>query len=157
MDRRARSDSDQRFSFITRRSGSTEAVEFFNVLTSADLLKTTKASLTSQRERLYPPTVTRSMFMRQTLEAEAFFQKSVNSQATQRAAAVPTHLGVGRLQRHHRMRHHWPYAHLAPRACRYTSGAQPAPQSPPLGACACLAALQGGQARSAARFSKPKH
>ena len=35
MDRKARSDLHQRRSRITRRSGSTEAVEFFNVLTSA--------------------------------------------------------------------------------------------------------------------------
>jgi hypothetical protein len=35
-----------------------------------------------------------------------------------RAAAVPAYLGVGRLQRHGRMGHHWTPAHRAPPACR---------------------------------------
>ena len=74
MDRRARSDLHQRRSRITRRSGSTEAVEFFNVLTSAELLETTEALLPVHRERLYPPTTTLSIFMRQTLEADASCQ-----------------------------------------------------------------------------------
>ena len=38
------------------------------------------------RERLYPPTVTLSMFMRQTLEADGSCQKAVNGWAAQRAA-----------------------------------------------------------------------
>ena len=50
MDRKARSDLHQRRSRITRRSGSTEAVEFFNVLTSAELLETTEALLPVHRE-----------------------------------------------------------------------------------------------------------
>ena len=70
MDRKARSDLHQRRSRIARRSKSTEAVEFFNVLSSEELLQTTEALLPEHRERLYPPTVTLSMFMRQTLEAE---------------------------------------------------------------------------------------
>ena len=86
MDRRARSDLHQRRGRITRRSGSTQAVEFFNVLTSAQLLQTTEALLPAHRERLYPPTVTLSMFMRQTLEADASCQKAVNGWAAQRAA-----------------------------------------------------------------------
>ena len=53
---------------ITRRSGSIEAVEFFNVLNRVELLETTEASLPVHRERLYSPTTTLSMFMRQTLE-----------------------------------------------------------------------------------------
>ena len=43
MDRKARSDLHQRRSRITRRPGSTEAVEFFNVLTSAQVLETTES------------------------------------------------------------------------------------------------------------------
>jgi len=54
---------------ITRRSGSIESVEFFNVLNSVELLETTEASLPVHRERLYPPATTLSMFMRQSLEA----------------------------------------------------------------------------------------
>jgi hypothetical protein len=60
-------------------------VEFFNVLTSAQLLETTEALLPEHRERLYPPTVTLSMFMRQVLEADGSCQKAVNGWAAQRA------------------------------------------------------------------------
>jgi hypothetical protein len=56
------------------------------VLTSKELLQTTEALLPEHRERLYPPTVTLSMFMRQTLEADASCQKAVNGWAAQRAA-----------------------------------------------------------------------
>ena len=58
MDRKARAICinavHQRRRRITRRPGSTEAVEFFNVLTSAELLETTEALLPVHRERLYP-------------------------------------------------------------------------------------------------------
>jgi hypothetical protein len=86
MDRRAHSDLHQRRSKIERRANSTEAVEFFNLLTSAELLETTEALLPEHRERLYPPTVTLSMFMRQVLEADGSCQKAVNGWAAQRAA-----------------------------------------------------------------------
>ena len=86
MDRKAQSDLHQRRSRIARRSKSTEAVEFFNVLTSQELLQTTEALLPEHRERLYPPTVTLSMFMRQTLEADGSCQKAVNGWTAQRAA-----------------------------------------------------------------------
>jgi hypothetical protein len=78
MDREARSVLHQRRSSIGRRARSTEAVEFFNVLTSPELLQTTDALLHEHRERLYPPTVTLSMFMRQVLEADGLRQKAVN-------------------------------------------------------------------------------
>jgi hypothetical protein len=86
MDRKVRGDLHQRRSRITRRSESTEAVDFFNVLTSEELLQSTESLLPKHRERLYPPTVTLSMFMRQTLEADASCQKAVNGWAAQRAA-----------------------------------------------------------------------
>lgn len=86
MDRKARIDLHQRRSRIERRSGSTEAVEFFNVLTSDALLHTTEALLPEHREPLYPPTVALSMFMRQTLEADGSCQKAVNGWAAPRAA-----------------------------------------------------------------------
>ena len=86
MDRNAQSVLHQRCSSIGRRARSTQAVEFFNVLTSSELLETTEASLPEHRERLYPPTVTLSMFMRQVLEADGSCQKSVNGWAAQRAA-----------------------------------------------------------------------
>lgn len=63
-----------------------QAVEFFNILTSPQLLATTDAWLPAHRERLYPPTVTLSLFMRQALEEDASCQKAVNEWAAQRAA-----------------------------------------------------------------------
>lgn len=86
MDRNAQSVLHQRRRSIGRRARSTEAVEFFNVLTSRELLDTTEALLPEHRERLYPPTVTLSMFMRQVLEADGSCQKAVNGWAAQRAA-----------------------------------------------------------------------
>ena len=64
----------------------TQALEFFNVLTSPELFETTEAVLPKHRERLYPPTVALSMFMRQVLEADGSCQKAVNGWAAQRAA-----------------------------------------------------------------------
>jgi hypothetical protein len=86
MDRKAQSDLYERRNRVRRRAQSSEAVEFFNILTSAQLLETTEAQLPEHRERLYPPTVTLSMFMRQTLEADGSCQKAVNGWAAQRAA-----------------------------------------------------------------------
>lgn len=86
MNRNAQSVLHQRRSSIGRRARATQAVEFFNVLTSEELLATTEALLPEHRERLYPPTVTLSMFMRQVLEADGSCQKAVNGWAAQRAA-----------------------------------------------------------------------
>jgi len=86
MDRNAQSALQQRRSSIGRRVSATQAVEFFNLLTSPQLLQTTEALLPEHRERLYPPTVTLSMFMRQVLEADGSCQKAVNGWAAQRAA-----------------------------------------------------------------------
>jgi hypothetical protein len=86
MDRKASSEFHQQRSRIRRRARSTEAVEFFNILTSPALLETTEALLPEHRERLYPPTVTLSMFMRQTLESDGSCQKAVNGWAAQRVA-----------------------------------------------------------------------
>lgn len=61
-------------------------MDFFNILTSPGLLAMTEAYLPRHRERLYPPTVTLSMFMRQSLEEDASCQKAVNGWAAQRAA-----------------------------------------------------------------------
>ena len=73
-------------SSVRHRSRATQAVEFFNVLTSPELLETTEALLPEHRERLYPPTVALSMFMRQVLEADGSCQKAVNCWAAERAA-----------------------------------------------------------------------
>lgn len=85
MNRSARSALHQRRSGIGRRARSTQVVEFFNVLTSPQLLETTESVLPEHRERLYPPTVALSMFMRQVLEADGSCQKAVNGWAAQRA------------------------------------------------------------------------
>ena len=86
MDRNARSVLHQRQSRIGRQAKATQAVEYFNVLTSPALLETTESVLPEYRERLYPPTVALSMFMRQVLEADGSCQKAVNGWAAQRAA-----------------------------------------------------------------------
>lgn len=86
MDRRVQSALHQRRSKIKRRAKSTETVEFFNLLTSPELLETTEALQPEHRERVYTPTVTLSMFMRQVLEADGSCQKAVNGWAAQRAA-----------------------------------------------------------------------
>ena len=62
------------------------AVDFFNVLTGPLLLELTDAYLPEHRERLYPPTVTLSMFIKQVLEADGSCQKAVDGWAAQRAA-----------------------------------------------------------------------
>jgi hypothetical protein len=86
MDRKAQSHLHQRRGRVRRRAQATQAVDFFNILTSPELLETTEALQPEHRERLYPPTVALSMFMRQTLEADGSCQKAVNGWAAQRAA-----------------------------------------------------------------------
>ena len=86
MNRNARNDLHQRQTRIGRQAKATQAVEFFNVLTSPELLDATEAMLPAHRERLYPPTVALSMFMRQVLESDGSCQKAVNGWAAQRAA-----------------------------------------------------------------------
>jgi hypothetical protein len=86
MYRNAQNGVHQRRSAIVRRAKTTPAVEFFNVLTSPALLETTESVLPEHRERLYPPTVALSMFMRQALGVDGSCQKAVNGWAAQRAA-----------------------------------------------------------------------
>jgi hypothetical protein len=61
-------------------------VDFFNLLTSDSLLDQVEAHLPQHRERLYPPTVTLSMFVMQALSADRSCQRAVNAWAAQRAA-----------------------------------------------------------------------
>src|SRR5450830_1833549 len=96
MDRNARSALHQRQTRIRHQANATQAVEFFNILTSPQLLDTTEALLPEHRERLYPPTVALSMFMRQVLESDGSCQKAVNGwprsalpMGSARAAFVP--------------------------------------------------------------------
>lgn len=62
------------------------ALDFFNVLTGPELFDLTEAQLPEHRERLYPPTVTLSMFVRQALAADPSCQRAVNGWAASRAA-----------------------------------------------------------------------
>jgi len=86
MDRNAQSAIHQRQIHIGRKIKATESVEFFNILTSPQLLETTESLMPKHRERLYPPTITLSMFMRQVLEEDGSCQKAVDGWAAQRAA-----------------------------------------------------------------------
>ena len=86
MDRNERSALHQQQRRVVGRAKSTQAVEFFNVLTSPELLEMTEALLPEHRERLYPPTVTLSMFTHQVLQTDGSCQKAVNGWAAQRAA-----------------------------------------------------------------------
>jgi hypothetical protein len=61
-------------------------VDFFNVLTGAQLLEKTEALLPQYRERHYPPTLTLSMFLKQALEVDRSCQKAVNGWIAQRVA-----------------------------------------------------------------------
>ena len=71
---------------IRRRVREIDAVDFFNVLTGPELLEKTEANLPEHRERLYPPTVTLSMFMMQALNEDGSCQRAVNAWAARRAA-----------------------------------------------------------------------
>ena len=86
MDRSVRSALNQRRRRIGQRASKSQAGEFFNLLTGAELLQATEVQLREHRERLYPPTVALSMFMRQVLDADGSCQKAVNGWAAQRAA-----------------------------------------------------------------------
>jgi hypothetical protein len=84
--RNAERQSQQHRKSIRRRAGQIEAVDFFNLLTGPELLEETEAYLPEHRERLYPPTVTLSMFMKQALNEDRSCQKAVNGWAAQRTA-----------------------------------------------------------------------
>lgn len=70
---------------IHRRAQQLGAVDFFNLLTGPELLEVTDSYLPVHRERLYPPTVTLSMFIKQVLAADRSCQRAVNAWAAQRA------------------------------------------------------------------------
>jgi len=68
--------AQRRSSALRQRVRSGYAMEFFNVLTGPEMLQITEAYLPEHRERLYPPTVTLSMFPRQALDTDASCQHS---------------------------------------------------------------------------------
>lgn len=72
--------------FVRRRAQQLGAVDFLNMLTRPELLELTDRYLLAHRERLYPPTVTLSMFMKQVLAADRSCQRAVNAWAAQGSA-----------------------------------------------------------------------
>jgi hypothetical protein len=84
--RNAEFESQQHSKNVSRSVGKIEAVEFFNLLTGPELLEMTDTYLPEHRERLYPPTVSLSMFMMQALNEDGSCQKAVDGWAAQRAA-----------------------------------------------------------------------
>jgi len=85
-DRTAEFELQQRRGRIQRHTQQLKTVDFFNVLTGPELLESTEEHLPAHRERLYPPTVALSMFIKQGLSADRSCQQAVDSWAAQRAA-----------------------------------------------------------------------
>lgn len=71
---------------VRRHSRQSGAVDFFNLLTGPELLEVTETHLPEHRERLYPPTVALSMFIKQALDEDRSCQRAVNAWAAQRTA-----------------------------------------------------------------------
>lgn len=84
--RREAFDRRQRCHHVQRRAQASAAMQFFNLLTGPGLLQITEAHAPEHRERLYPPTVTLSMFVQQALAADGSCQHAVNGWAASRAA-----------------------------------------------------------------------
>lgn len=62
----------------------TDAYDFFNILTSDQLLSVIESLLPEHRERLYPPTETLAMFLAQVMSADGSCQRVVNEMAIKR-------------------------------------------------------------------------
>ena len=69
---------------IQKYAKNSDSYQFFNLLTSPELLSTVEDLLPEHRERLYPPTETLSMFLAQALNEDRSCQKAVNDAAIQR-------------------------------------------------------------------------
>ena len=72
---------------IQQYAKKSDSYQFFNLLTSSELLSTVEELLPEHRERLYPPTETLSMFLAQALNEDRSCQKAVNDAAIQRIAS----------------------------------------------------------------------
>ena len=86
LDRNVSFHSQQHRDRVSRHIRQAGAVDFFNILTGPELLDMTEAHLPEHRERLYPPTLALSMFMKQSLEVDRSCQRAVNAWAAQRGA-----------------------------------------------------------------------
>lgn len=69
---------------VQHYAAANDAFDFFNMLTSPDLLDTLEASLPEHRERLFPPTETLSMFLAQALKPDRSCQGIVDDAAVKR-------------------------------------------------------------------------
>jgi len=77
---------------IAKQVQHVNANHFFNLLTSPQLLETVEAQLPDHRERQYPPTVTLSMFLSQTMSADGSCQNAVNeTNMTRLRSGLPTY------------------------------------------------------------------
>ena len=72
---------------VRDQASNSDAYEFFNLLTSDEILGQVEALLPEHRERLFPPTETLSMFLSQALSADRSCQKAVNESAVKRLVA----------------------------------------------------------------------
>ena len=83
---------------IHHYGSSLNSLEFFNLLTSDELLNEVEALLPDHRERLFPPTETLSLFLAQVMSADQSCQQTVNQAAIHRLAtglpACSTHTGA---------------------------------------------------------------
>ncbi len=83
---------------IRNRASNSDSYEFFNMLTSPELLDQVEVLLPDHRERLYPPTETLSMFLAQALSTDRSCQRAVNDAAIKRLAGgltpCSTHTGA---------------------------------------------------------------
>jgi hypothetical protein len=86
FDRNVAAQHQQHGKRIRSRMEQIQAVDFFNLLTGPELLQTTEEHLPEYRERLYGPTETLALFLKQTLDADHCCQNAVNGWAGQRAA-----------------------------------------------------------------------
>jgi len=69
---------------VAQHANKTDSYSFFNLLTHPDLLSIVEAQLPDHRERLYPPTTTLSLFLRQCMNADSSCQNTVNSHTVER-------------------------------------------------------------------------
>lgn len=76
--RQSNHQSKQQQRRVAKQVEQVDANHFFNLLTGPELLETVEALLPEHRERLYPPTMTLAMFLRQLLSADASCQNAVD-------------------------------------------------------------------------------
>jgi hypothetical protein len=82
---------------IRDRASNSDSYDFFNMLTSPELLDQVEVLLPDHRERLFPPTETLSMFLAQALSSDRSCQRAVTDAAIKRLlsgfTACRTHTG----------------------------------------------------------------